>query len=314
MKNITKKILCTAICLLLGCSAISGCSGGDTAADVSKVSEQGEANSVSSGVQSVTDTTVKTTGGKIHINDSVLGEIWITELDNVPLNKLDNNNFTSDADFKYYSENGKPASLEGIDVSSYNGDIEWQKVKDSGIDFVIVRLGGRGYGDSGTLYADERAVEYLNGAKEAGLKVGAYFFSQATTNDEAREEADYAKEIIGDISLDFPLGYDWEIIKDEDARTDDVTAAQATECAAAFCEEVKQLGFKPMIYSPSRELYFKYDLSRLADYDIWYCEYSDVPVFYYRFSIWQYSKEGVVDGIDGTVDLNICFTSVADFA
>lgn len=260
-----------------------------------------------------TDTTVKTTGEKIHINDSTLGEIWITELDGVPVNNLDNSNFTSDNTFKYYNEKGNSASSEGIDISSYSGDIDWKKVKASGVDFAMIRIGGRGYGDDGALYADDRAVEYINGAKEAGVKVGGYFFSQAISTQEAVEEADYVKTILGDIKLDYPVAYDWEIIKDDNARTDSVSATQTTECARAFCDKVKEYGYTPMIYSPSKELYFKYDLSRLADIDIWYCEYADVPTFYYQFSMWQYSTTATIDGIDGQVDLNICFTNVADY-
>ncbi len=261
-----------------------------------------------------TDTTVKTTGQKIHINDSTLGEIWITELDGVPKNPLDNSCFTSDDTFKYYSQNGKPASMEGVDVSSYSGEIDWQSVKNSGVDFAMIRIGGRGYGDDGALYADDKAIENITNAKNAGIKVGVYFFSQAITTQEAIDEADYVKKLLGDIKLDFPVAYDWEIIKDDDARTDSVSAAQATECAKAFCERVRQSGYTPMLYSPSQELYFKYDLSRLSDIDIWYCEYSDVPTFYYEFSMWQYSSTATVSGIEGDVDLNICFTDIADYA
>ncbi len=260
-----------------------------------------------------TDTTVKTTGQKIHINDSTLGEIWITELDGVPKNPLDNSCFTSDDTFKYYSQNGKPASLEGVDVSSYSGEIDWQSVKNSGVDFAMIRIGGRGYGEDGALYADDKAIENITNAKNAGIEVGVYFFSQAITTQEAIDEADYVKKMLGDIKLDFPVAYDWEIIKDDNARTDSVSAAQATECAKAFCERVRQSGYTPMLYSPSQELYFKYDLSRLSDIDIWYCEYSDVPTFYYEFSMWQYSSTATVSGIEGDVDLNICFTDIADY-
>lgn len=297
MKKITSLFLTAIICsmtLFVGCSS-----------DSSSSAEQKPTAS--------TDTTVKTTGNKIQINDSTLGEIWITELDGVPQNKLNNDNFTSDNTFKYYSENGKPASLEGIDISSYSGDVDWEKVKDCGVDFVIVRIGGRGYGDEGALYTDDRALEYIDGAHNAGLKVGGYFFSQAINTEEAVEEADYVKSILGDIKLEFPVAYDWEIIKDEDARTDNVSAAEATNCARAFCDRIIEHGYKTMLYSPSRELYFKYDLSRLADIDIWYCEYSNLPTFYYQFSMWQYSSTGKVDGIDADVDMNICFTSVADY-
>lgn len=275
--------------------------------------ENVESSDVESSQTTVPDTTVKTTGEKIHINDSTLGEIWITELEGVEKNTLDKNNFTADDTFKYYSENGKSVSTEGIDISSYSGDIDWQKVKDSGVDFAMIRIGGRGYGDEGTLYSDDRAIEYINGAKSVGIKVGGYFFSQAINAKEAVEEADYVKSILGDIKLDYPMAYDWEIIKDDEARTDNVTPAEATECAKAFCERVKEHGYTPIIYSPSRELYFKYDLTQLSDIDIWYCEYSNTPEFYYEFSMWQYSCNGSVDGINGDVDLNICFTDIADY-
>lgn len=298
-----KRIICLLLAsAMLVSASLCGCS-----------DENNSSGSSSQTATAATDTTVKTTGNKIHINDSTLGEIWITELDGVPVNKLDNNGFTADSSLKYYNENGKAASTEGIDVSSYSGDIDWKKVKDSGIDFAMIRVGGRGYGESGEMYTDERALEYINGAKAEGIKVGAYFFSQAINTEEAIEEADYVKSVLGDIKLDYPVAYDWEIIKDDDARTDNVSASQATECARAFCDRVKELGYTPILYSPSRELYFKYDLSRLADIDIWYCEYANVPTFYYEFSMWQYSVTGTIDGIEGAVDLNICFTNVADY-
>ena len=298
MKRITCLLLSSAMLLS---AALCGCS------------DEKSNSSSSQAATASTDTTVKTTGNKIHINDSTLGEIWITELDGVPVNKLDNNNFSADSNLKYYNENGKAASSEGIDVSSYSGNIDWKKVKESGIDFAMIRVGGRGYGEKGEMYTDERALEYINGAKAEGIKVGAYFFSQAVSTEEAIEEADYVKTVLGDIKLDYPVAYDWEIIKDDDARTDSVSASQATECARAFCDRVKELGYTPILYSPSRELYFKYDLSRLADIDIWYCEYANVPTFYYEFSMWQYSATGTIDGIEGAVDLNICFTNVADY-
>ncbi len=252
--------------------------------------------------------------GKVKVNDSTLGQIWIDELEGVPKNMLNASGFSTENGLKMYSENGKPASLEGIDVSSYSGDIDWTRVKQSGIDFVMVRIGGRGYGEEGKLYQDDRAVEYIKGAQAAGIKAGGYFFSQSVTTGEAKEEADYVRQVLGDIKPDFPIAYDWELIKEDEARTDKVTAEQATENAAAFCRQAVSYGYTPMIYSTSRELYFKYDLSKLAEYGIWYSEYSDTPAFYYQFSMWQYSKEGVVDGVEGKVDLDICFTGIADYA
>ena len=177
----------------------------------------------------------------------------------------------------------------------------------------MVRLGGRGYGEDGAMYADERALEYIKGAQAVGIKAGGYFFSQAISSDEAAEEAKFIMDLLGDTKLDYPIAFDWEIIKNDEARTDGVSSTQATECARVFCETIKSFGYKPMIYSPSRELYFKYDLTKLKDFDIWYCEYADVPEFYYQFTMWQYSETGSVPGIEGSVDLNICFTNIADY-
>ena len=300
-KIIMKRLKCLlVVCTLILSAALYGCGDNENSTDQTTSPQP-------------TDTTVKTTGEKIHINDSTLGEIWITELEGVRVNELDNSGFTADENLKYYSENGRPASTEGIDISEYSGDIDWKKVKESGIDFAMIRVGGRGYGEEGNIYADSRAIEYINGAKAEGIKVGAYFFSQAITTEEAIEEAEFVKSVLGDTKLDYPVAYDWEIIKDDDARTDSVSASQTTECARAFCDKIKEYGYTPIIYSPSRELYFKYDLSRLADIDIWYCEYADVPTFSYEFSMWQYTKSGSIDGIEGDVDLNICFTNVADY-
>lgn len=310
MENM-KKILAVTLAVLTASTAVlCGCASKEKPSDASQPSESTQ----SSSVEPVTDSTVQTTGGKIHINDNTLGDIWISELDGVAVNSLSNDGFTSDDTFKYYSADGKPASNEGIDVSSFSGAIDWKKVKDSGVDFAMIRLGGRGYGDEGGLYADDRAAENLKGARDAGIKVGAYFYSQATTNAEAEEEAEYAKNVLGDFQLDYPLAYDWEIVKNDNARTDAVTSTQATECAVAFCEKVKSFGYIPMVYSASREFYFKYDLTRLKDYELWLVQYANVPDFYYQFSMWQYSETGHIDGIEGSVDLNISFKNLADYA
>ena len=171
-----------------------------------------------------------------------------------------------------------------------------------------VGLGGRGYGDEGSLYSDEKAKEYIQGAQKEGIKVGGYFFSQAINDEEAAEETKYSAEVVGDLKLDFPLAYDWEEIEDDTARTDNVSNEQVTSCAKTFCEEAKKLGYTPIIYSESKELYQKYDLAQLKDYDIWLSEYNDLPTFYYNFSMWQYSDKGSVDGIGTDVDLNLYFT------
>ncbi len=305
ISNITsRKMICVICAALLSVLAVlSGCADKDD--------ETSSVTSTSAETESDAEPVV-TTGTKIYVNDSSLGEIWLTELEGVAVNTLSDSGFSADSTFKYYSEDGKPASLEGVDVSEFNGDIDWEKVAAAGVDFAMIRIGGRNYGD-GELYSDTKAIENIEEAKAAGISVGVYFFSQATTDAEAMEEANYVIELLDGEKLDFPVAYDWEIVKDDDARTDDVSSDQATSNARVFCDTISAAGYTPMIYSPSQELYFKYDLQQLTDIDIWYCEYADVPSFYYQFSMWQYSCTAEVDGIDGTTDLNICFTSIAEY-
>ena len=205
-----------------------------------------------------------------------------------------------------YRVDGQPASVTGIDVSSFCGDIDWQRVKNAGVTFVMVRLGGRGYGDEGALYSDDRAVEYISGAQAAGIHTGSYFFSQATNADEAKEEARYCQELLGDLRLDYPLAYDLEFIENDTARTDGMTVEQTTDCARAFCDEAKALGYEPMLYfSESSEPSAKYDLNKLSDCELWFSEYSDTPTFPYNFGMWQYSNTATVDGVENNVDLDL---------
>ena len=307
-----KRIFCAfLVCAALISAVMTGCgsnndkkaSEGATQWTVTQ-SSQGSAAQSASGQQDENSVS-KSAGEKVKVNDSQLGEIEITVAGGVELNKYNNDSFSTENGLKSYTENGNKVSMAGIDVSENCGDIDWAKVKAAGIDFVMVRLGGRGYGDEGSLYSDEKAKEYIQGAQSQGIKTGGYFFSQAVSDAEAVEEANYAVSTLGGLKLDFPLAFDWEEIEDDAARTDNVTNEQLTSCAKAFCEEVKKQGFEPMIYSESKPLYYKYDLAALKDYKLWLSEYNDLPTFYYDFSMWQYSDKGKVDGINSDVDLNI---------
>ena len=312
-----KRIFCA---LLIGAALFSavltGCSSDNDKKDPESAtkwtvtqSSQGSAAQSATGQQDENSGS-KAAGEKVKVNDSQLGEIEITPAGGVELNKYNNDGFSTENGLKTYTENGSKVSLSGIDVSENCGDIDWAKVKAAGIDFVMVRLGGRGYGDEGSLYSDEKAKEYIQGAQSQGIKTGGYFFSQAISDAEAVEEANYAVQALGGAKLDFPLAYDWEEIEEDSARTDKVTNEQVTSCAKAFCEEVKKQGFTPMIYSESKPLYYKYDLAAIKDYGLWLSEYNDLPTFYYNFSMWQYSDKGKVDGINADVDLNIFINRV----
>lgn len=204
-----------------------------------------------------------------------------------------------------YRPQDELAAVAGIDVSHYQGKIDWEAVRADGVEFAMIRLGYRGYG-TGKLMLDERFEENIAGATEAGLKVGVYFFTQAVTPEEAREEAAFVLEHIEGYDLAYPVAVDVEYIAD-DARANGLDRETLTDCVAAFCEAVKAGGERAMVYANTPWLVSKLELARLTAYDVWLAQYYQKPFFPYAFCIWQYSSTGRVEGIDGDVDLNLCF-------
>lgn len=219
--------------------------------------------------------------------------------------------FVRDGNGRMTYSDSSVKTYTGIDVSVFQGDIDWDAVKNDGIDFVMLRVGYRGYGQKGIMGKDDKFDSNYEGAKKAGLKVGAYFFSQATNESEAREEAAFVLDAVRDCPLDYPIAYDWEFVDNDEARTNGMTSEDITVCAKAFCEAIKSAGKVPVIYFNCETGYFNYDLPQVKDYDFWLAEYYDTPSFYYNYKMWQYSKTGSVDGISGDVDMNI---SIVDFS
>ena len=190
----------------------------------------------------------------------------------------------------------------GIDVSHHQQTIDWEQVKQSGVEFVMVRLGNRGI-SSGKLSIDSYAMENLQGARATGIKVGAYFYSQALSVEEAREEAQMALQILDGFPLDMPLAYDWEL----EERTKDVDARTLTDCTLAFCETVEQAGYQPMVYFNSYQAQELLYLSELTHLPWWLAMYDVTMDFPYRMDMWQYTCTGSIAGIEGNVDINLLF-------
>ena len=190
----------------------------------------------------------------------------------------------------------------GIDVSRYQGEIDWQQVKAAGVEFVMVRLGNRGIAE-GTLHEDAYAKQNLQGAKAAGLQVGAYFYSQALNVSEALEEATLALQILDGFRLDMPLAFDWE----QESRTENVDARTLTDCTKAFCAAVEAAGYEPMVYFNSFQAKQLLHLRELRDIPWWLAMYDVTMEFPYRMDMWQYSCTGTIPGISGSVDLNLLF-------
>ncbi len=203
-----------------------------------------------------------------------------------------------------YKDDGQKI-LTGIDVSVFQGYIDWNAVAEDGIDFVMLRVGYRGYGEKGIMGIDDRFYQNYDGAVAAGLDVGVYFYSQALNAEEAVEEAQFVLETLGELDLSYPVAYDWEHVDDEAARTKDMTNDKITECAIAFCEEIEKSGRKAIIYFNCEIGYFEYNLKKVESFDFWLAEYEKYPSFVYDYKMWQYTDKGSVNGINGDVDLNI---------
>ena len=211
-------------------------------------------------------------------------------------------------DFQYdgkYLKLLEGESITGIDVSHYQGTVDWQQVKESGVDFVIIRLGYRGYSVGGIM-EDPNFEANFKAAKKAGLDVGVYFFSQATSVEEAQEEADFVLEKLGGAELQMPIVYDWEYISEE-ARTANVDRRTLTDCSLAFLQKVEEAGYWPMLYFNTLQARHLLYLEELNQYDFWLALYSHRMTFPYKIKMWQYTCEGKVPGIEGNCDINVFF-------
>lgn len=199
-----------------------------------------------------------------------------------------------------------PQGSLGIDVSKYNKDIDWERVKASGIEFAIIRAGYRG-SSSGVLVEDPYFRQNLAGAKAAGVKIGVYFFTQAVTVDEAREEAEAVASLVNASDLEFPVFLDVESSGNVNGgRADGLDMASRTEIVRAFCESCEELGYRAGVYANKTWMTKKLDMSRLAPYTKWLAQYrAGGPTYDGEYSIWQYTSSGAVDGITGRVDLDV---------
>ena len=205
-----------------------------------------------------------------------------------------------------YKKNENVISQKGIDVSKYQGTIDWEKVKADGVDYAFIRAGIRGY-ETGKIVQDEGVSDNLIGAANAGVEVGAYFFSQATTTEEAVEEANVVINAISKNEISLPIVYDLEKVKSSSGRMNEMTKEEKTDVCLAFCNRIKEAGYTPMIYGNMETFLMLLDMKQLEDIDKWFAYYNTDIYFPYEFSIWQYTESGRVDGIDGDVDMNISF-------
>lgn len=203
----------------------------------------------------------------------------------------------------YFDADGVLSSKVGIDVSTFQSTIDWNKVKAAGIDFALIRVGFRGYGTA-KLMLDVQFEKNIQGANAAGVDCGVYFFTQAITEEEAREEARYTLDAIKGYEVSYPVVIDTELVGDPSARANNLSASARTNIVNAFCDEVKKNGYYPMVYADKGWLTYNLEAARLTA-DVWLAQYNSTVTYTGEYKIWQYTSEGRVSGISTNVDMNV---------
>lgn len=233
------------------------------------------------------------------------GEIHKVKISaNIKRHEWDFSNLDSSDMFKNYVEEDGSTKKVGIDVSEHQGAINWEAVAPN-VDFAFIRLGYRGYGEGGGLVTDAYYSSNMEGATAAGIPVGVYFYSQAISYEEGVEEANFVLNQLGDYGLSYPIVLDREDPMVDEARTNSLSVEEHTQATLGFLETIAASGHRAMMYT-NRMYYSLYvDLEQIYNYPIWYAQYADEPDWPYEFAIWQYTENGTVPGISGSVDLNL---------
>ncbi len=225
--------------------------------------------------------------------------------DNLAKSIIDNDKISIDDKTGYYSyEDDKYESVAGVDLSVYQGDVDFSKVKNAGFDYCMLRVGYRTYG-GGVVTADANFETYVSDALKNDLDVGVYFFTSAISTAEAKEEAQFVLDAIKPYNITYPVVVDVEEIVSGTSRQESLSVEELTEIVKTFCETIEDAGYDVMIYSNLKGFIANVNLEELEDYDKWFANYDTTPYYPYKFTMWQYSQSGSVDGIDGDVDLDI---------
>lgn len=231
--------------------------------------------------------------------------VSIVPQEGAAVSMLQAGDFAADGDMILYTESDY-RTRQGIDVSEFQGQIDWHAVKDSGVEFAYLRIGYRG-STEGLLHEDAMYRRNLAGAREAGIEPGIYFFSQAISSEEAREEAEWVLSLLDSWTPDLPVMFDWEPFGADHSRSQTADTERLTDCAMAFCDCLADAGYGAGVYLNRQQGYYVYDIARLQAYTLWVSDPNESPDFYYAFSLWQYTFSGTVPGIGTAVDRDLLF-------
>lgn len=216
--------------------------------------------------------------------------------------------FVYQTPFMRYYENNKKKSMNGVTLSKEDEYVDFIRLKDAGVDYVMLKLGQRGY-TTGTISMDEAFLDNAKRAADAGLKVGVYFVSAAVNTDEAYEEANFVLKTLSEnsVSVNFPVAVSTEKEGGGTSRLDAVEKIPRTNAAITFMRAIEVAGLCPVLYGTKETLIKKYSLGSMTGYEIWLDEDEDLPTYPYTFSMWEYDDAGTVDGIAGGARMSISF-------
>ena len=223
-------------------------------------------------------------------------EEWVLISPYLPKHEYDFTKLVCQSDLMKYYQDGKLTSYVGVDISKYQDYVDFLKLKKAGVDFVMLRVGARGYG-SGQIVLDDYFVDNIKRATDAGLQIGVYFTSQAITEEEAVEESNIVLENIKDYKITYPVAFDMSFVDNDTTRIETVSRADKTKITKAFLDTIEAAGYKPLLYGDKEWLIKEIDLSKLSAYDVWLSQMEDVPDYPYRFTMWQYANDVTIDGI-----------------
>lgn len=233
-------------------------------------------------------------------------EEWVTITPYLPKNDYDHTAFVLQSGRMSYYSDGKVVSYLGMCVDKYDDYVDFNAARNDGIDFVMLRVGARGYG-TGSITLDEYYADNLARASQAGLDIGLYFTSQAVTAEEAAEEAVALVSAIADYRVTYPLAIDIGFVSNDTSRIEKLTKTEKTAIIRTFADAIKAAGYTPAIHADKEFLIKEIDLSKFTDVDIWLDNPGDLPDYPYAFTMWEYSDNASVDGVSGYSDLTISF-------
>ena len=238
-------------------------------------------------------------------------EEWVLISPYLPKHEYDFTKLVCQSDLMKYYQDGKLTSYVGVDISKYQDYVDFLKLKKAGVDFVMLRVGARGYG-SGQIVLEDYFVNNIKRATDAGLQIGVYFTSQAITEEEAVEESNIVLENIKDYKITYPVAFDMSFVDNDTTRIETVSRADKTKITKAFLDTIEAAGYKPLLYGDKEWLIKEIDLSKLSAYDVWLSQMEDVPDYPYRFTMWQYANDVTIDGIAGYANMNISFIDYSE--